>query len=249
MGKTGRDCARLRQKVVEGVPAPPRVAVSGARARGRVGPGLGDPPVAQSIFCGVRGGSKFFYNSFRERCCSGAERTYVGGPHVGSDMDEVAPRIDLDALDLDWGAVKLSPSQTGLPMSVWMTENAGHTHDVRVKVSPLHGVRGSLAWRGRRSVCGRRRMRLCRAACLRLMSCWSADRSSSTVTRLWSSGTARSTCPRSWRGCGRCSGLLPEPRLGSVLSSRAIEVCWINPDRGTDPLVFSTRQPIRAHPP
>jgi hypothetical protein len=29
-------------------------------------------------------------------------------------------------------------------MAVWITENAGYPHDVRVKVSPLHGGRG--AW-------------------------------------------------------------------------------------------------------
>lgn len=52
--------------------------------------------------------------------------------------------LDLDALTEDWGAMKLVPSQTGLPMAVWITENAGYVHDVRVKVSPLHGGRG--AW-------------------------------------------------------------------------------------------------------
>ncbi|HEX3410307.1 MAG TPA: hypothetical protein VHT00_01200 [Stellaceae bacterium] len=42
----------------------------------------------------------------------------------------------------DWGAVKLLPRRTGLPMAVWITENEGYPHDVRVKVSPLHGGRG-----------------------------------------------------------------------------------------------------------
>jgi len=45
----------------------------------------------------------------------------------------------------DWAAVKLRPRDTGLPMSVWITENEGYAHDVRVKVSPLHGGRGSWA--------------------------------------------------------------------------------------------------------
>ncbi|HEY1300761.1 MAG TPA: hypothetical protein VGF07_09705, partial [Stellaceae bacterium] len=35
------------------------------------------------------------------------------------------------------------PHQTGLPMAVWITENDGYPHDVRVEVSTLHGGRGS----------------------------------------------------------------------------------------------------------
>ena len=50
----------------------------------------------------------------------------------------------------DWAAVKLVPRLTGLPMAVWITENDGYPHDVRVKVSPLHGGRGS--WRAAPSV-------------------------------------------------------------------------------------------------
>jgi hypothetical protein len=45
----------------------------------------------------------------------------------------------------DWAIVKLFPQSTGLPMAVWITENDGYPHDVRVKVSPLHAGRGS--WR------------------------------------------------------------------------------------------------------
>lgn len=45
----------------------------------------------------------------------------------------------------DWAAVKLRPDRTGLPMAIWITENEGYPHDVRVKVSPSHGGRGS--WR------------------------------------------------------------------------------------------------------
>jgi len=42
----------------------------------------------------------------------------------------------------DWAAVKLPPRLTGLPMAVWITENQGYPHDLRVKVSALHGGRG-----------------------------------------------------------------------------------------------------------
>jgi hypothetical protein len=45
--------------------------------------------------------------------------------------------------DEDWAAVKLVPRMTGLPMAVWITENDGYQHDVRVKVSTIHGGRGS----------------------------------------------------------------------------------------------------------
>jgi hypothetical protein len=45
----------------------------------------------------------------------------------------------------DWAAVKLHPRHTGLPMAVRITENEGYPHDVRVKVSTIHGGRGS--WR------------------------------------------------------------------------------------------------------
>ena len=50
----------------------------------------------------------------------------------------------------NWAAVKLMPHRTGLPMAVWITENDGYPHDVRVKVSPLHGGRGS--WRSSPSI-------------------------------------------------------------------------------------------------
>jgi hypothetical protein len=50
----------------------------------------------------------------------------------------------------DWAAVKLLPRRTGLPMAVWITENEGYPHDVRVKVSTLHGGRGF--WRSAPSV-------------------------------------------------------------------------------------------------
>jgi hypothetical protein len=51
----------------------------------------------------------------------------------------------LDDLTEDWAAMKVPPEDTGLPMAVWITENDGYPHDVRVKVSKLHGGGGS--WR------------------------------------------------------------------------------------------------------
>jgi hypothetical protein len=50
----------------------------------------------------------------------------------------------------DWAAVKLLPHHTGLPMAVWITDKDGYPHDVRVKVSPFHGGRGS--WRSAPSI-------------------------------------------------------------------------------------------------
>jgi hypothetical protein len=50
-----------------------------------------------------------------------------------------------EAVAEDWAKVKLPPRLTGLPMAVWITENDGYPHDVRVKVSTLYGARGS--WR------------------------------------------------------------------------------------------------------
>ena len=61
-------------------------------------------------------------------------------------MSGTAVETDIE----DWAAVKLVPRLTGLPMAVWITENDGYPHDVRVKVSPLHGGRGS--WRAAPSV-------------------------------------------------------------------------------------------------
>ena len=49
----------------------------------------------------------------------------------------------LDELTEDWASVKRLPHQTGLPMAVWITENDGYPHNVRVKVSTLHGGRES----------------------------------------------------------------------------------------------------------
>lgn len=48
-----------------------------------------------------------------------------------------------EAVAEDWAKVKLPPRLTGLPMAVWITENDGYPHDVRVEASTLHGGRGS----------------------------------------------------------------------------------------------------------
>jgi len=49
------------------------------------------------------------------------------------------------AAEEGWSMAKLFPQDTGLPMAVWITENDGYQHDVRVKVSKLRGGKG--AWR------------------------------------------------------------------------------------------------------
>jgi hypothetical protein len=51
--------------------------------------------------------------------------------------------IRLDDLAEDWAAVKLMPQRIGLPHTVWITENQGYSHDMRVKVSRVHGRRGT----------------------------------------------------------------------------------------------------------
>jgi hypothetical protein len=59
-------------------------------------------------------------------------------------MDDLKDTTAKEAV-ADWAKVKLPPRLTGLPMAVWITENDGYPHDVRVKVSALHGGCGS--WR------------------------------------------------------------------------------------------------------
>jgi hypothetical protein len=49
---------------------------------------------------------------------------------------------EIDPLDEAWLMAKLTPRLTGLPMAVWVTPNEGYPHDVRVKVSRIHGGRG-----------------------------------------------------------------------------------------------------------
>ena len=71
-------------------------------------------------------------------------------------MSECRREIGLDALTEDWAAVKRNPDQTGLSRAVWITENQGYPHDVRVKVSRSRSGRG----------CGRR---LCLSRCDRVV--------------------------------------------------------------------------------
>jgi hypothetical protein len=47
-----------------------------------------------------------------------------------------------DDAEAAWGAMKLLPARTGLPMPVWITANEGWPHDVRVRVARTHGARG-----------------------------------------------------------------------------------------------------------
>ena len=71
------------------------------------------------------------------------------GPYA--DMtDDLKDTTATEAVAEDWAKVKLPPRLTGLPMAVWITENDGYPHDVRVKVSTLHGGRGS--WRAAPSI-------------------------------------------------------------------------------------------------
>jgi hypothetical protein len=50
------------------------------------------------------------------------------------------PSKTLDDLAEDWAAMKVPPEDSGLEMSVWITENDGYQHDVRVKVAVRHGT-------------------------------------------------------------------------------------------------------------
>jgi phage terminase large subunit-like protein len=59
--------------------------------------------------------------------------------------DDLKDTTATEAVGEDWAKVKLPPRFTGLPMAVWVTENDGYPDDARVKVSTLHGGRGS--WR------------------------------------------------------------------------------------------------------
>jgi len=58
----------------------------------------------------------------------------------------VSELLDLDTLAEDWAAMKLPPDDSGLPMAVWITENDGYSHDVRVKVAVRHGAGTSWYW-------------------------------------------------------------------------------------------------------
>jgi hypothetical protein len=81
---------------------------------------------------------------------------------------------EIEGLDEAYAMAKLRPAETGLPMAVWVTENEGFRHDVRVNVSRVHGGRG--AWSGAASVAVRPTPRLfighLDPADLRLVSQW-----------------------------------------------------------------------------
>jgi hypothetical protein len=49
--------------------------------------------------------------------------------------DDLEDTTTPEAVAEDWAKVKLPPRLTGLPIAVWIAENDGHPHDVRVKVS------------------------------------------------------------------------------------------------------------------
>jgi hypothetical protein len=70
-------------------------------------------------------------------------------------MDDLKDTTATEAVAEDWAKVELPPRLTGLPMAVWITENDGYPHDLRVKVSTLHGGRGS--WRTAPSIAVRPR--------------------------------------------------------------------------------------------
>jgi hypothetical protein len=57
--------------------------------------------------------------------------------------DDLKDTTTTEAVAEDWAKVKLPPRLTGLLMAVRITENDGYPHDVRVKVSALHGGTGS----------------------------------------------------------------------------------------------------------
>lgn len=67
----------------------------------------------------------------------------VGSSRYADMTDDLKHTSNAEAVAEDWAKVKLPPRVTGLPMAVWITENDGYPHDVRVEVSTLHGGRGS----------------------------------------------------------------------------------------------------------
>ena len=73
-------------------------------------------------------------------------------------VDAPRRRRDAEPGDAGWSMARLSPAETGLPMAVWVTENDGYQHDVRLKVSTVHGGGGS--WRAAPSMAARPQPRL-----------------------------------------------------------------------------------------
>jgi hypothetical protein len=83
--------------------------------------------------------------------------------------DDLKDTTTTEAVAEDWAKVTLPPRLTGLPMAVWITENDGYLHDVRVKSALFMAVAAPGAPL-RRWPCDRSHMKLCRAACRPLMS-------------------------------------------------------------------------------
>jgi hypothetical protein len=73
-------------------------------------------------------------------------------------LDTRRHRPEAELADEGWSMTKLRPELTGLPMAVWITENDDYRHDVRVKVSTVHGGGGS--WRRSPSMAVRPQPRL-----------------------------------------------------------------------------------------
>lgn len=61
---------------------------------------------------------------------------------ISAISERTMNELSLDRLDEDWAAVKLLPRHTGLQRAIWITENQGYQHDIRVKVSTLRSGRG-----------------------------------------------------------------------------------------------------------
>lgn len=54
-------------------------------------------------------------------------------------LAETAPEPELDDEEAPYEMTNLRPRRTGLPMTVYVSLRAGAKHDVRVKVSTVHG--------------------------------------------------------------------------------------------------------------
>jgi hypothetical protein len=139
---------------------------------------------------------------------------------------------DLDDRDAAWGAMKLPPPETGLPMAVWITPNDGYPDDVRIKVSTLKGG-GSwthdavqVAVRPRpRELVPRGAGRAFRPA----ISHWSAVGSSLTASSSSTSTTARSmpSPGKSIRYYGGCNDAGREHHRQKSCSSLLGSVCGL----------------------
>jgi hypothetical protein len=54
-------------------------------------------------------------------------------------LAQIAPEADTDDEDDAFAMTNLRPRRTGLPMTVYVSLQPGSKHDVRVKVSTVHG--------------------------------------------------------------------------------------------------------------